>query len=265
MDKKAPTHIVQQELALDSYLQTLLAEIPTDLPDEMPVVVAPVVTKPAPKTVPVVVKLEPVPPKPVPTEPVRQLPAAPLQVEQVKPLMVIPPPSPVATEQVTAVSAPETKKLHALSLMPDWSRGEFQALFFRIEHLILAVPLTELSRTLLFTRKPTKIPNQPTWFLGLLQDQDKKIGILDTGQLIFGKLRGSQRDLTAQPFSCLLVSGDGNWGLACDEILSVGKLSPDKVRWRTYRQKRPWLIGTVTEELTAVIDIVQLLPRRKSG
>ena len=166
--------------------------------------------------------------------------------------------------KVVPVEQPKSKPIRPLSVMPEWSQKEFQALLFRVDHLILATPLTELSRTLLFTRKPTKIPIQPSWFLGLLEDQGKKVGILDTGQLIFGKLRGGNRDLTERPFSNLLISRDGNWGLACDEVLAITKIVPDKVRWRTFRKKRPWLIGTVIDELTAVIDITQLVPRKKS-
>jgi purine-binding chemotaxis protein CheW len=52
--------------------------------------------------------------------------------------------------------------------------------------------------------------------------------------------------------------------LACDEILSIGKLKPDTVRWRTNRQTKTWLIGTVIEELTAVVDLRQLVPHRKA-
>lgn len=263
--KNSTTQIVLAELALDTYLRTLLDEIPEEMPAAAPEIVLPVVNTPkepriaaaAPKvSVPIaaapVVVVEP-PPVAMDLEP------RPITGKALQPIKAPPKPEPAK-----ATPAPETLKIRPLSVMPDWSRDEFQALFFRIDHLILATPLTELSRTLMFTRKPTKIPNQPSWFLGLLPDQGKNIGILDTAQLIFGKLRG-QRDLIARPFPCLLITGDGNWGLACDEILSVGKLSPDKVRWRTLRTKRPWLIGTVTEELTAVIDVGQLIPRRTAA
>ncbi len=262
--KNSTTQIVLPELALDTYLRTLLDELPEETPVVTPEIAQPVhipkeppVVSSAPK-VSVATQARPV----VVAEPAPlalDLAPQPITGKALQPIKA--PPKVAASSEI---AAPETLKIRPLSVMPDWSREEFQALFFRIDHLILATPLTELSRTLMFTRKPTKIPNQPTWFLGLLPDQGKNIGILDTAQLIFGKLRG-QRDLIARPFPCLLITGDGNWGLACDEILSIGKLSPDKVRWRTLRTKRPWLIGTVTEELTAVIDVGQLIPRRTAA
>lgn len=227
---KPPPHIVKQELALDAYLANLLEEIPEVIAEQP-------ADKPA-------VKLE-------------------------TPLRKPSQPPAVARQQITAlpqvqrVVVENQAKLHPLSVMPEWAQHEFQALFFKVEHLILATPLTELARTIKIERKPAEIPGQPSWFMGLLDDQDSRIGVLDTGQLIFGKSRGAQRDLTLNPFKRILITEDKRWGLACDEILSIGKLKPDKVRWRTCRQKRPWLIGTVIEELTAIVDLQELVPHRR--
>ena len=230
---KPQQKIIQQGLALDAYLSTLLDEIPEQiLPEEKP---ASIQVKVQEK------QAEPIAPKVIVTRPLQ-------------------PPLPVAT---VTVDAPV--KLHPLSVMPDWSQHEFQALFFKVEHLILATPLTELSRTIKIDRNPSKIPGQPSWFMGLLDEHDSRIGVLDTGQLIFGKLHGMQRDLETNPFKSILITHDKRWGLACDEILSIGRLKPEKVRWRTSRQKKPWLIGTVIEELTAIIDLQALVPHRKTS
>ncbi|MCQ8104983.1 chemotaxis protein CheW [Methylomonas sp. SURF-2] len=229
-ETKPPQRIVQQSLALDTYLSTLLDEIP--------------------ETVEVEEKRKPVA---KPADKPLEAPVQRLIVEQ--PLL-----RPLQNELV-ALEKPA--KSQPLSIMPEWAQHEFQALFFKVEHLILATPLTELSRTIKIDRKPGKIPGQPSWFMGLLDENDSRIGVLDTGQLLFGKLRGSQRDLETNPFKSILITRDKRWGLACDEILSIGKLMPDKVRWRTSRQRKPWLIGTVIEELTAIIDLQELVPHRK--
>ncbi|QPK62120.1 chemotaxis protein CheW [Methylomonas sp. LL1] len=232
---KPPQRIVHQQLALDAYLRTLLDEIPevTPIDDQAPLGLASEAKHP---------------PKSVTQSPKPVISAKPL----IEPLQ----------NQLVAFENPA--KLHPLSVMPDWAQHEFQALFFKVEHLILATPLVELSRTIKIGRKPGKIPGQPSWFMGLLDEHDSRIGVLDTGQLIFGKSRGSQRDLESKPFTNLLITRDKRWGLACDEILSIGKLKPEKVRWRTSRQKRPWLIGTVIEELTAIIDLQELVPHRRT-
>ncbi|MGZ4959767.1 MAG: chemotaxis protein CheW [Methylomonas sp.] len=230
---KQQNRIVHQDLALDVYLRTLLDEVP-EAGDEISALVE---DKPSIKT------------------------SAKLQdKESLKAIET----SPVIIPLQSVLVQPENPaKLQALSVMPDWSRHEFQALFFKVNHLILATPVTELSRTIKMERKPGKIPGQPSWFLGLLDDQGSRIGVLDTGQLILGKAKGGLRNLEENPFRRILVTQDKKWGLACDEIVSIGKLQPEKVRWRTVRQKRPWLIGTAIDELTAIIDLTQLVPHRR--
>ncbi len=236
-DKQAH-RVVHQELALDIYLRTLLEEIPSEVGETAPI------EQPdaAPKTaVEPVQRAELNPPLLAPTLAAAEIEAG----------------LPVPLESREAITNQQ------LAVMPDWARHEFQALFFKVDQLTLATPLTDLLRTLRNERQPTKLPGQPSWFLGLLDEHDGRIGVLDTGQLLFGKNKGKQRDPVANPFRHILITGDGRWGLACDEILSISRLQPDKVRWRTLREKRPWLVGTVIEELTAVIDVQQLVPHRK--
>lgn len=232
--EKFVQQIVDQEIALDTYLSTLLDEIPSDVE-----LVEAEQQKQLRRTVEQAETL------------VKQKVAG---HDKQKKIIV----SQSKMEQGSA------KIVNPLSVMPEWAQHDFQALFFKVDKLVLATPLTELLRTIKISKLPTKIPQQPSWFMGLLDTHDQRIGVLDTGQLVLGKTRGQQRDLEKQPFKCILITHDGKWGLACDEILSIGKLEPEKVRWRTLRQKRPWLLGTVIDELTAVIDVNQLVPHRKA-
>ena len=218
--KKIGYKIVQQEIALDSYLSLLLDEIPSDNPTDSAEKES-IVTK------------------------------TPDTKKQIVEDLVMP---------ATKAEKLQDQQVLPLSIMPAWTQNEFQALFFKLDNLILATPLTELLKTIKIGTKLTSIPGQPSWFMGLLDTNKQTIGVLDTGQLIFGKTIGQQRDQEKQPFQSILITYDGKWGLVCDEILSIGKLQPEKVRWRTSRKKRPWLVGTVIEELTAVIDINQLVP-----
>jgi len=231
--EKITHNVVQQEIALDTYLSTLLEDIPDDIAE---------IPEQRPRTKTVV--------KPDHSE-LGQ--TAALNNKSV-----------IEKGIEDKIQVPATKILNPLSVMPDWTQQEFQALFFRVDQLILATPLTELLRTIQIEKKPTPIPTQPSWFMGLLDTHEQRIGVLDTGQLVFGKTRGQRRNLKKNPFQKILITYDGRWGLACDEILSIGKLEPTKVRWRTMREKRPWLIGTVIEELTAVIDIRHLVPHKRT-
>jgi purine-binding chemotaxis protein CheW len=233
--------IVKQQLALDIYLRTLLEQIPDiDIAEDVSTTAISVAVE-SPEAI-----VE--------------------SVDEIKPsqplIEVLAPTVPELPKQ-TLVSPENPVKLQPLSVMPEWAQHDFQALFFKVDHMLLATPLTSLLRTIKFDRKAASIPGQPSWFLGLMDEHDSRIGVLDTGQLIFGKSRGSQRDLIDKPYQRILITHDKKWGLACDEILSIGRINPEQVRWRTIRQRKPWLIGAVIEELAAVVDINYLVPRQK--
>jgi len=229
MNKASPVavkQIVEQELALDSYLATMLAEIPsTELIEEKEQQVKKVVS---------------------PTDKVQTIT---LKKQEQK------------TELVVGVASSTAVK--ALSIMPKYAQTEFSALFFKVGNLVLAAPLTDLSRAIKFDGKVTKIPQQPLWFMGLKAELEKKIGILNMAYLIQGKNRAGTRDYQQQPFTNVILTEDGQWGLACDELLTISKLTPEKIRWRTDRQSKPWLIGTVIEQLVVIVDINELVPKRK--
>lgn len=222
----AVKQVVEQEFALDSYLATMLADIPS-------------------------------------TELIEK------KEQQVKKAT-----SPVVNAQVIRVKKPEhtpeivvdmvsSTAVKALSIMPKYAQDEFSALFFKVGNLVLAAPLTDLSRAIRFDGKVTKIPQQPIWFMGLKAELEQKIGIINMAYLIQGKSRAGARDYQQQPFANIILTEDGKWGLACDELLSVAKLVPEKIRWRTDRQKKPWLVGTVIEQLVVIVDINELIPKRK--
>ena len=166
-----------------------------------------------------------------------------------------------AADPITTSPLPKAK--FPLAVMPEWSHTEFQALQFKIGDLTVATPLKALSRMLLFNQKLTKMPAQAAWILGILEENGRKVAILDGQQLIDGKVKGAQRDLASQPFSNLLICADSHWGVACDEVLSVVKIKPDGVRWRPLRKIRPWLVGPSIEALVAIIDLNQLVPAKK--
>lgn len=227
-EKTGQQQLVHQEVALDTYLSKLLDDIPTDL----------------------VLKQEQ-------EEKIQQ--SIPKQTENTKPK-----PGSVIIPQLNSTDEQVEKIVYPLAILPEWAQHEFQALFFKVDQLILATPLIELSKTIKIDKEPTKISGQPSWFMGLLDVQGQRVGILDMGQLLLGKTKGQQRDLKTKPFKRILITLDGKWGLACDEILSIGKLEPQNIRWRSMRKKRPWLVGTVIDELTAVINVNELVPHRKA-
>jgi len=226
---------MEPDLALDSYLSTLLMTLPSVEPEE----------EQSNKVIEAVIVEKPVI-------------LVPEEVSEIVPQKEV---KKVVLPQV-ATKAVVTEE-EALAVMPKYTQEEFSALFFKVGNLVVAAPLIGLSRTLKFEGDLLKIPQQPVWFMGLKLDQDEKVGILNMAYLIQGKSMASKREYVNEPFKNIILTEDSQWGLACDEVLSVKRIMPDTVRWRTNRDKKPWLIGTIIEDLVVIVDINKLVPQNK--
>lgn len=206
--------------ALWDYLDTLLQEIPTDLP---PSETSSEVQDWDPKAL----------------ESAKAAPEMPVQAPTSAEETAVAPPLPVAP---------------AAAKIPAWAQNDFQALLFSVGKLTLAVPLLTLHSVLNWPEgSVTPMPHQPDWCLGLLRYRERNVRIVDTAKLVIPSDRETL--LPVEPAQHILIVGDGQWGLACDAIGSVVSLSKDSVRWRkASRSNRPWLAGTVLEHLCALLD-----------
>jgi purine-binding chemotaxis protein CheW len=163
-------------------------------------------------------------------------------------------PAPVEAPAPVAASGPITQP--APDAQPEWGRQRFQAMLFRTAGLTLAVPLIELSGVQEWGAAPvTPLPRHVEWFLGLVRYRGRSVPVVDTALLVLPRDRRAR--LTGTPderFSRIVFIGEGDWGLACDDVAEVITLEPEQVRWRTTRTTRAWLAGTVIEHMCALID-----------
>lgn len=210
--------LLDQQLALGVYLQALLR----------PPAVAEVPAGPAGEAAPA--------PAPVP---------APTPVADARPAIA----APVAEGEPSA-PGPRT------AACPDWARGEFQCLLFRVAGLRLALPLARLGGVLPWDGGAvTPMPGHQPWFLGLQEHLGRQVRLIDVARVV---LPPDRRDALAAAdggrLGKVILIGDGDWGLACEAVDEVVTLSAEAVKWRSRAGSRPWLAGTVIEEMCALID-----------
>lgn len=141
--------------------------------------------------------------------------------------------------------------LAAVESTPAQAEMPFQALLFSVAGLTLAVPLAELHGVLTWSAASiTPLPGHAPFFLGVRVHLGRKVKIIDAGHLISP---GGRPANVTDPRHIVLIGG-GEWGLACEDIGMVVSLAAEDVRWRHTRTERPWLLGTVTEHLCALLD-----------
>ena len=170
-------------------------------------------------------------------------------------------------EQGQAVSQKlETKASE--DLPPDnWSQqihqgDEFQALFFEVNGVIFAVPLTELGG-IHQLGDVNRLLGRPPWYLGLMSSREHQLDVVDTACWAMpDKLDGEEY---REQYKYVVVLGESSWGLACNTLLGTETLSEHSVRWREKAGKRPWLAGMVKEKMCALIHVSELISMLKAG
>ncbi|MDR9436644.1 MAG: chemotaxis protein CheW [Thiohalophilus sp.] len=226
-NKPAKQTLVEEKVALDMFLQSLLRE-PASEPEPAP---APTVTE-APPEAPPQVKLDMPAPTVVESAPVVEAPAPAVETR------------------------PETPPPAAGEDLPPWA-DLFQAMLFRVAGLTLAVPLEELGGVIEFDPDQlTEMPGHADFYLGLVTHLGKSVPVVDTARLVFPpeKLQQLAGDDPLKRARRVVLIDEGRWGLACDEVDEVITLRRDEVRWRSDRTRRRWLLGTVIQHMCALVD-----------
>lgn len=142
-------------------------------------------------------------------------------------------------------------------------QNEFEALFFDVAGLTLAVPLTQLGGI----HKVDKIAplfGKPNWFKGVMLHNEKKLNVVDTTIWVMPE-KQSEDLADSINYQYLIMLDESPWGLACEALVSTETLQQEDVKWRKPFGKRPWLAGTVKEKMCVLINVQQLIELLENG
>jgi purine-binding chemotaxis protein CheW len=233
---KSPVEILDQQVALTDYLEALLCPATMSLP---------------------------VPVTPVQPPPVQVIIEAPVEVTAApvaEDAVIVPTVAPEPAVQVAAAA-------ESVEPRPAWAAEPFAALLLKVNGLTLALPLVTINRILPW-EEPSYLPGYVSWLLGIVHHQDLNVRVVDTATLVMPEIlrRAPEPVLPGQDEGRRIVLiAEGRWGLVCDSVSEVVTLDPDKIRWRSSRTKRPWLAGTVVDQLCALLDVERLRDVLNSG
>lgn len=138
---------------------------------------------------------------------------------------------------------------------PAWAQKRFDVLLFKVSGLTLAVPLISLGQIQPLTEALTPLFGQVDWFMGIQPTPAGKISTVNTAKFVMPERYDPEFVNTAK----YVISIDGvPWGLAVDAVNQPISLQPEDVKWRTERSRRPWLAGTVKDQMCALLDIPRI-------
>ncbi|KAF7787070.1 purine-binding chemotaxis protein CheW [Pseudoalteromonas rubra] len=134
--------------------------------------------------------------------------------------------------------------------------NEFQALFFEVAGLTLAVPLKSLGGIHQLT-EVNQLFGKPKWFKGVMLNREEKLNVVDTARWVMPEKFTPELEENLD-YQYLIMLGDSQWGLLAENLVNNITLKPEDVKWRTADGKRPWLAGVIKEKMCALIDVENL-------
>lgn len=139
----------------------------------------------------------------------------------------------------------------------------FQALFFDVAGLVLAVPLQELGGIHNLT-EINSLFGKPDWFKGVMINREKKLNVVDSARWVMPEKFDQQMEDSLE-YKYLITLGQSEWGLAAEKLVETESIHPDAVKWRSKPGKRPWLYGTIKEKMCALLHVSDLIAMLEQG
>lgn len=141
--------------------------------------------------------------------------------------------------------------------------GDFQAMFFDVAGLTIAVPLIELGG-IHKVDKTNSLMGKPDWFKGVMLYRNEKINVVDTALWVMPeKCDEALKD--SLNYQYIIMLNNSPWGLMAENLIDTVVLRQDEVKWLDAGNKRPWLAGLVKEKMCALLDVSALIQLLDKG
>ena len=145
----------------------------------------------------------------------------------------------------------------------NYRNGSFQAMFFDVAGLTIAVPLIELGG-IHNEDKTTSLMGKPDWFTGVMLHRDEKINVVNTALWVMPeKCDEALKD--SLNYQYVVMLGNSHWGLSAESLVDTVTLEQEDVKWLDVPSKRPWLAGLVKERMCALLDVESLIKLLDAG
>jgi purine-binding chemotaxis protein CheW len=145
----------------------------------------------------------------------------------------------------------------------DYRKGSFQAMFFDVAGLIVAVPLIELGG-IHNVEKINSLVGKPDWFSGVMLHREEKINVVDTALWVMPE-KCNQTLKDSLNYQYIIMLNNSHWGLMAENLIDTVTLNHEDVKWLEGSQKRPWLAGLVKERMCALLDVDALIHMLEEG
>lgn len=156
----------------------------------------------------------------------------------------------------------DKNKLKAKNTNKTYRDKSFQAMFFDVAGLTIAVPLVELGG-IHNVDKITNLMGKPKWFEGVMLHREEKINVVDTALWVMPEKYNAELRKSIN-YQYVIMLSDSSWGLQAENLVDTVTLKPEDVKWVS-SAKRPWLAGLVKDRMCALLEVESLIQLLNNG
>lgn len=164
---------------------------------------------------------------------------------------------------LTSVLSEKHQVDNSIQTPKNYRQGDFQAMYFDVAGLIIAVPLIELGGIHKVDQTNT-ILGKPDWFKGVMLYRDEKINVVDTALWVMPE-KCNEKLIASLNYQYIIMLNDSSWGLMAENLVDTVVLKQEEVKWLDETNKRPWLAGLVKEKMCALLDVNALITLLNEG
>lgn len=196
------------------------------------------------------------------TPPVAQ-PVAAVVTAKIAPKPVVSAPVVPKQPEVSVVKQTPPPQVPVVVEEKAYRQGKFQALFFEVAGLKVALPLKDLGGIHKVLTINT-LPGKPDWYKGVMLYREQKINVVDTAKWVMPE-KYDQQLAEKLDYQYVIMLGKSTWGLACEALINTVTLEQDDVKWRAAEGKRPWLAGLIKQHMCALLDVDAMIALLAQG
>lgn len=161
------------------------------------------------------------------------------------------------------ITTRKSKGITPAKRLKSYREGSFQAMFFDVAGLIIAVPLIELGG-IHNKEKTTSLIGKPDWFKGVMLHREAKINVVDTARWVMPE-KCNEELMSAINYQYVIMLSNSQWGLSAENLVDTVTLEQNDVKWLESSNKRPWLAGLVKNRMCALLDVDSLIQLLEKG
>lgn len=166
-------------------------------------------------------------------------------------------------EEETQLSTAKSENEFTVESKKSYREGSFQAMFFEVAGLTIAVPLIELGG-IHNVEHINSLMGKPDWFRGVMLHREEKINVVDTALWVMPE-KCDQELKDSLNYQYIIMLSNSTWGLMAESLVDTVTLEQTDVKWVDNPVKRPWLAGLVKDRMCALLDVDALIAMLNKG